>query len=276
MIPENEETVQMRLDAADIMGKLPQAVSHRIGNWTEESILREEKLKEFLAKYDRGASAVAQNERRLQLARREEQLSSSRTFNAPLMFRNADTEMLLALDIPDSYPDGISDDESFTLTTAPERRAVARCCWRVQPYTRAAGSGDPELVFGAKVYITLTGMTERPLYLTSETKSFTRITKVSKSQDAYASFHKDYRSVWQIEYPDPSIRPEMEGSRIDPGTAVILRHCQTGSALSSDSAYTIRNDFGMEHEVACHLNRDNGTRVELAQNRWHIVTQGNS
>lgn len=41
MVLETSETVEIRLHAADLLNKLPQAVPHRIGNWTEESVLRE-------------------------------------------------------------------------------------------------------------------------------------------------------------------------------------------------------------------------------------------
>ncbi|KAI8917130.1 hypothetical protein DFJ77DRAFT_547948 [Powellomyces hirtus] len=271
MIPQNEETNALRLQVADIINKLPQSVPHRIGNWTEESVLREEQLKDFLQKYERGVSSVAQNERRLRIARREEFLSGMCAYSAPLMLRNLHSDTLLALDVPPSFPDNVNEKDLYSMTTADEQRPVARCCWRMVPYDHGRHGNSGGLVYGAKVYIIMTGVLEQPMFLASDIKSFATIAKLSKHQAAYTTFERDYRSVWQIEYADPGMRPEMEGADLQANTPIILRHCKTGSCLSSDTAFTVRNDFGMEHEVACHTYKDHGSRVELDQNRWLVV-----
>lgn len=49
------------------------------------------------------------------------------------------------------------------------------------------------------------------MYLTSEPKSFASFAKISKGQPAFLTFRRDSRSLWQIDYPDPNLRPEMEG-----------------------------------------------------------------
>ncbi|KAJ3160616.1 hypothetical protein HDU86_000374 [Geranomyces michiganensis] len=255
MIPENEETVGLRLAAADIISRLPQSVPHRKGNWTEESVLRDEKLKEFLANYERGLSKSLQNEHKLAIARRKEFLTGTREFHVPLMLRNVFTEKLLSLDVPPEFPESVTDQDTYTLTTAPETRAVARSCWRVVPYDQS-GNSD-KLRYGTKVYVVMDGVLDRPMFLASDIKSFSTAAKVSKHQAAFTTFRRDYGSVWEIEYPDLAFQLEMEGSEV-----------LTGSCLSSDTAHIVRNDFGMENEVACHAYR--GTRDE---NKWMIEVE---
>ncbi|KAJ3172624.1 hypothetical protein HDU88_005954 [Geranomyces variabilis] len=270
MIPENEETVAIRLAAADIISRLPQSVAHRKGNWIEESVLRDERTKEFLDKYERGLSDSLQNERRLAIARRKEFLTGDHGFNVPLMLRNVMTETLLSLDVPSEFPDHVTDQDTYTLTTAPEPRAVARSCWRVIPYDQGGGNASNKIRYGAKVYIVMTGVLDRPMFLASDIKSFSTVAKVSKQQAAFTTFQRDYRSVWQIEYPDLAYQMELEDHEILANTPIILRHCKTGSCLSSDPAHIIRNNFGIETEVACHAYR--GTRDE---NKWLIQVEEN-
>jgi hypothetical protein len=48
--------------------RIPRKVSRRFGNWCEESILREEKLREFLGKVENGQVEFKRKESRIQIA----------------------------------------------------------------------------------------------------------------------------------------------------------------------------------------------------------------
>ncbi|TPX57296.1 hypothetical protein SpCBS45565_g08241 [Spizellomyces sp. 'palustris'] len=267
---ETAETVDIRLHAADLLEKLPHTVPHRTGNWTEESVLREEKMRAFLTNYEKGMSNVKKGERRAKTARKEQILSHKLVYDANIMLKNGHTQSHLSADIPDSFPDNITPSTTLALTTcATETSPTARSCFQLVKLDAHGNTGESVPRFGERFYMVVTSdLVDAPMYLTSEPKSFLYYAKLSKDQAVYLTFNRDYRSVWQFDFPDPNFRLEMEGQDVAPNTPVLIKHCNTGNYLSSDKKYGLRTDFGVEWEVACHTYKDYGTRLELDQNHW--------
>ncbi|KAI8816510.1 uncharacterized protein EV422DRAFT_286324 [Fimicolochytrium jonesii] len=275
------ETHALHSTAADILTHLsrsqPAGVPHRIGNWNEEAVLYHERMTEFVKKYQSGEAEVARLRRRVGGARREQILSQTHSYNAPLMLQNLSTKTVLSVDVPEQPTD------TYTLTTARETMPVVRCCWTFvlcddngnpiedrHEYAHAHGSS---IRYGDKVCILVEGLGDEPMYLKSaQTHLSTNISKYSKQQAVCVAAGRDYTAVWQLEHFELGERPEREGTGIDARHPVLIRHCLTGQCLASDGAYVVRNDFGLEYETTCHTYRHNGTRAELPQNAWFVRT----
>ncbi|KAI9093087.1 hypothetical protein DFS34DRAFT_631587 [Phlyctochytrium arcticum] len=284
---ETEQTHDIRIHASDLLAKLPRSVPHRNGNWIEESVIREEKLREFLELYEKGLTNVKKGERRVGVARKEQPLGKSVEFDTNLMIQNANTRTHLAVDIPDEFPDNITPETHFTLMTSHiETGPTARSCFKLQriPATDEmdkvcgdCGQEDNEWRgaprYGERFYLVINDvLVGSPMYVASEIKNFGNSSKLSKKQIAHLTFEASSGAEWEFEYTDPAFSMEMEGSAVEPQCPVLIKHCNTGTYLASDVAYGIKTDFGMEYEVMCHNYMDFGTRLKLDQNFWYLRT----
>ncbi|KAI8835331.1 hypothetical protein BC829DRAFT_62313 [Chytridium lagenaria] len=250
----------------------PPFVKHRVGNWCEESVLKESQLREFLDKSSRGLLKIERATLRLDTATQQVPLSSKLEYNANIMIKNISTKGFLSVDVPDNYPESIFETDVFSLTTSSETKtSTARTCFRLEPVDEYRIPGDTTIRYAQKFYIIASSaLVDKPMYLCSEAKSFVSFAKKSKNQQAFLSFKKDNRSVWQIIYEEPKLRLESEGTPIELNTPVVIQHCLTGSCLGSTQTdkTLIRNNFGVEWEVDCHSHRDFGTRKEQSPNHW--------
>ncbi|KAI9197505.1 uncharacterized protein BJ171DRAFT_221809 [Polychytrium aggregatum] len=258
---------------------LPTLVPHRIGNWCEEMVLKENQLREFLGKSTRNELICQRVERRIRGSRRPVKLSDVMEYDQNIMLKNLHTEGFLSIDVPDNYPDSVTNQDTFNLTTSlVEGVPVARNCFRFllkDEYRTGNPEEDKKLRYGQKFYLVLNReFVQGEMYLSSTLKTLSSFSKYGKQQPAYVSFHKSNAALWKIDCIDPNIRFEMEGQLIEPGSPVLITHCVTGQHLSSDPRHIVRNDFSVEWEAACHsyknLDAACRNRQELVQNHWVI------
>ncbi|KAJ3208292.1 hypothetical protein HDU67_006914 [Dinochytrium kinnereticum] len=143
----------------------PPFVKHRIGNWCEESVLKESQLKEFLDKSSKGLLKIERATLRLETATQKVvPLSPSLTFGANIMIKNVSTDGYLAVDVPDNYPESIYETDIFSLTTSTETKlATARTCFRLEPVDEYRIEGDEVMRYSQKFYIVAcSSLVERP------------------------------------------------------------------------------------------------------------------
>ncbi|KAJ3192991.1 hypothetical protein HK101_005609 [Irineochytrium annulatum] len=210
------------------------------------------KLLEFVDKSKRGLLGFEQANLRVQTATTKVDLSPRLEFGVNIMLLNLSTKGFLAVDVPDNYPAAVFDTDVFPLATTRETAfPCARTCFRLEPLEIYRVEGDVTPRYAQKFYLVASdALAEKPMYLGSEFKSFVSYAKRSKNQQAFLSFHKDKRSIWQFVYEEPKLRLESEGTPVEDN----------------------RNNFGVECEVDCHTHRDFGTRRELAHNHWVVKT----
>ncbi|KAJ3305889.1 hypothetical protein HDV03_000731 [Kappamyces sp. JEL0829] len=208
--------------------RIPQKVSRRLGNWCEESILREEKLREFLAKVESGQVEFKRKEKRIEIA------------NHPSTFTNG----YLAAVLPEQYPNVSKDEqiEVVTSSTQDPREGKARSCFVLERFEET-GAVDQHVRWGEKVYVSirLPGL-EMPLYLSSEPVNPSAHRLNSTQQHVFLSFQKCAKALWKFEWGNPEYRLEMDGRIIEPNVDGLLVHVQTGKPLSAamDATFVVK------------------------------------
>ncbi|KAJ3310518.1 hypothetical protein HDU76_003348 [Blyttiomyces sp. JEL0837] len=248
---------------------IPAEVTHRIGNWCEEAVLREQCLKDFAQKIQTGSLSTQKVQMKLITALQPVTLSNELRFGQNIMIKSVATSGHMVVDVPNNYPERILETDIFQLnTTENECPPTARSSFTLEPADSYSswGSVDDRPRYGQKFHIVVSDLlVEKPMYLCSETKTFVSYSRRSKEQQAFLSFHKDNRAVWQILFTDPHLQLEMEGEVVPVNTPVIIQHSLTGNYLGSEASLRsmIRNDFGVEWEVDCFTRK-----LEPLCNRW--------
>ncbi len=182
--------------------------------------------------------------------------------------------------MPEHFPT-LAPGEAVPVTTSRAEDPLLptlRAALRLTPYVNEVGHphhdvsfAGPEVRFGGKYHLSLhPDLTpgRPPLYLASLPKSPVHHALRSKTQLVHLAQERDYNAVWTLELADPEWRVEAEGGVAEPGLRVLVRHAATGSLLSSDARFLVRNDFAVEREVGCAVVTDPSTGVEVAQNHW--------
>jgi hypothetical protein len=67
--------------------RIPPKVTRRVGNWCEESVLRQEKLKAFMTKIETGEMAFKRRETRIKLVNEPRTLGKSMEFQKNVMIK---------------------------------------------------------------------------------------------------------------------------------------------------------------------------------------------
>jgi hypothetical protein len=67
--------------------RLPSKVFRRQGNWCEEKLLQEEKLREFLQKVQSGDAGFIKRDKRMRMATEPRELSSKLLFGSNIMIK---------------------------------------------------------------------------------------------------------------------------------------------------------------------------------------------
>ncbi|KAJ3280292.1 hypothetical protein HDU79_011839, partial [Rhizoclosmatium sp. JEL0117] len=232
-------------------GILSPEVTHRIGNWCEESVLREEQLKGFLEKLNAGTLLTQRHALKMQMALQPTgPLSKTFQFHQPCMIKNTGTNGYLSIDLPDTFPDNVTESDVFHVTTAEPVRdghgkivPTARSTMTLVPidaYERI-GLTDSTIRFGEKFHVQISGaLVEKPMYLCSVHKNISQQSRKLKNQPAYLSFKKNAFAEWQIMHPDTSIALEMEGKPVPVNTPFYIYHPLTGAGLRSESGARTR------------------------------------
>ncbi|KAI8927713.1 hypothetical protein BC831DRAFT_412608 [Entophlyctis helioformis] len=247
---------------------LPKKVSRRVGNWCEETVLREEKLREFLAKIESGDASFKRRDRRLELANMPTPLSRTLLFNENILIQSLHTRGFVAVDVPTHFPALVHEDILPATATSDVdfQNTKARTIFRLIRKTDLGPGFDTRPRWGEKFYIAVyLPEVPHPLFLASDLRT-PIVQNGIRRQRTYLTFTQDYNAVWQFEWLDKSLRMEMEGRVVQPFTPGLLMHSQTGNCLSTDTDAFVRNEFGVEWRLDCHSHRDNCTRLELEAN----------
>ncbi|KAJ3065780.1 hypothetical protein HDU98_010842 [Podochytrium sp. JEL0797] len=251
-------------------------VTHRIGNWCEESVLREEQLKSFLTKYNSGNLGMQRAQMKKMMALQQVPLATKFEFGQNVMIKNIGTEGYLSVDLPETYPDNVTESDIFHLTTSDGVKSVdgktiptARSTMKLVPIDAYSRIGLTDAVprYGERFYIVISdSLVEKPMYLCSVNKNISQSSRRLNNQPAYFSFKKGPSAEWQIIHPDTSISMELEGTPI--GTPAYLIHPLTLAGLGSEKGTRtmIRNDFGVEWDVD--LDKVRGSLTKFREAKW--------
>jgi hypothetical protein len=221
----------------------------RVGNWSEELELENARKTEYLHNKEKGLLVTQQKIKNTELVELIPTEDGYVHYGAIVMIKNAKTDGVLATDVNDRLRRvGVA----FAVTTAPAF-PVARSVFTIE----SLDAQNDVLQYGDKLYISTTPYLKdlgsarvAKLYVSSHIVTPDIYSKCSHFQEVCTTTEKDYSTTWQVIHYDPKLRLEYEGSPVEMGATVVIKHCQTGVNLGS-STIPYRNDFGLENEVFC-------------------------
>ncbi|KAJ8327187.1 hypothetical protein QVD99_004961 [Batrachochytrium dendrobatidis] len=251
---------------------VPGKVSRRVGNWCEESMLREEKLREFREKIEKGDMGFMKRQRRAEILDQPVALSSTLLFGENMTIKSMFSKGFLTVNTPECYPD-LSSKNALPATVSLKDQmdgldSKARMCFRLERKIDLGPGYDKQPRWGEHIYITIhLPQINAPLYLASKMRSMADF-KSAEKQQCYFSFDGDSNAVWKYEWSDAEYRMEMEGTIIEPGTVGVITHLHTGRQLYVDSSSVLRGDFGTEWNVNCEVYKQTPVRSVQNPNHW--------
>jgi len=274
-----------------MMGYKGYASKVKVGNWSEDVELETARLKDFLARKDRGELKCTKAEARFARALAGVDLRGRGDglvhFGDSVMLMNQTTNGCIAVDMEEQLA-GI--ETSFAATTTWYTEPCARNTFEVVPYT---GRGDAKdalweheddaLHYGQKFMLRCHGSLSDEgdvRLLQSKPKTPLCFARYSREHEVSVACKASWNSVWECVYLDPQYRMEMEGQPVSAGHAIAIIHCGTHQYLASDRV-TYRNDFGAEYELfgktyADIQKKQLGSRDQAMlaeQNRWCFINQ---
>lgn len=242
----------------------------KIGNWYEQRELEQIRLRDVLERKERGEFNMSNLSQRRQLNLKPvENVSTTpdgvvRLGDVCMMY-NLLTEGYLATNLSDK----------LTMTTTWIASPCARNTFQVVRYQDKndilpVAVPDDVLRYGQKIqFVSNPELAGGPYYVQSQRTSHSSYAKYSKHQELDMTAKSVWNTVWQVVFPDPQYRDEMEGAPVKIHVPVLLRHCNTNQYMATDKiAY--RNEFGSEWEASVHTHLD-GHKAEKTQNLFVFV-----
>jgi hypothetical protein len=244
----------------------------RNGNWFEEMVLEDEKLRDFLEKKERGQLTIQRI--RQNLGTVEMTRSSGVTqadvpsdgllhYGKMVRIRNCEHPCCVACDPGDAEN---PEEGLYSSTGTRQQEASARNVWilkRVeggQEFLPAPGAADDDIVrYGDKFLLTTTdAIGAQPWFLASTPLDWSHFSRVSHKQMVYVIREKSFKGMWQIDSVGRDTSFDMEGEPVRLGAQVFIKHSMSGSPLACHDAQVL-NDYGSEFELVA--SREPGKRM---------------
>ncbi|KAI9008166.1 hypothetical protein BC832DRAFT_620290 [Gaertneriomyces semiglobifer] len=264
------ETISITLTTDELLKKLSEFVPHRTGNWIEESVAREELLKEFLAQYENGTSKSVKCQNVLDIARKKQFLAPILSYNANILLTNVKTSGTLSTLIPIPLPRITSDTRLALTTSQVDVGPMTRTTFQIVRVSNEENeeNNDGVVRYGEKVMVmwSCEELFSESWYLTS-TPASPLLSPHTRLQSAYLSPRPSHLSHFELHHPSPDLRFEMIGEPIRTDTPVVLRHVHTGSYLSGEEK-VVRSVYGVEREVGCERCKREGGEGE--EGLWRV------
>ncbi|XP_054894340.1 cilia- and flagella-associated protein 161 [Poeciliopsis prolifica] len=252
----------------------------KIGNWVEDLVLKEDTIKEFLHKRERG-ELLSQ---KVDFLKQNilEPVNLSATVNGQVRF--GDVVMLVNVGGKDREHSALSINANVDNVIKTPTPSIKLPCGLsagkgIQPCIRTAFiitsvDGSPEgstLHFDQSFALRTTSGFAKGLYLTSDKPRFLKRAKKSGLQDVYLDDTLSVLSWWKISHFDPQERFESEGLPVPANEKVLVVHCMTNEGLAVLSEKLLWTDYGREYEVVAHTFLDTH-RAEQDVNFWILGT----
>jgi hypothetical protein len=255
----------------------------RNGNWFEEMVLEDEKLREFLEKKERGQLTIQRIRQNLGTVEmtgssgRGVTIDSSASdgflhYGQMVRLRNRELACYLACDPGDAEN---PEEGLYSSTGSRQQEASARNVWvllRVEdaaPFLPLPAGGAPDadrVRYGDKfVLSTTSAIGSQPFYLASTPLDWSHFSRVARKQLVFATQQKSSKCMWRIDSVGVDTSFDMEGEPVKIGAPVFVKHCSSGSPLAARDAQVL-NDYGSEYELVAA--REPGKRM-----MWQFITK---
>lgn len=227
----------------------------RVGNWWEEMVLEDEKMREFLEKKEMGTLTIQRIRQNLSNVNMPPP-PQSKYLHYDQMIRIVNQELgsYLACD-----PGDVENEEEkmYSVSGSRQPEPTARNVWVLTRYEKGNGflplptedEEDNVVHYGDEFYLQTTdAMGSEPYYLASYALDWAHFSRVSRKQLVYSTQEKSFRSIWRIESIGRDTAMDMDGEPVHLGDKIFIKHQSTGSPLACRDT-TILNDYGSEYEV---------------------------
>lgn len=261
----------------------------KIGNWNEDTYLKEEELADFLLRNANSDLGFHKTDALLKLSKAPSNVSvagdGNVVFGSQFMLINPTSNTALS-SLPSIHV-GVHEktDEKLMITASgmgendahmPAKRNV----FTIVPYVAETQAEGQPVCFADKFHIRCEHPTNpgAHLYLYSETPTVdapvSRITKqqVVSLKPTNGGLNA-YGTVWTIMLQDPNYRLESEQTPVPANVEICIKHSQSGQCLSCNyKAKKIVSEFGAESEVTAKTNMKR-EKVESEENHWVLAMQ---
>lgn len=278
----------------------------RIGNWNEDTILEEYRMKEYRLRKTQGQLSSFSQQKKFLLSQAPVPLTCARPdllvkYGDYLQLQHEQSSATLACDLWEETETGSGDymvSIAPTTTTNGNPPAMARNTFKLMPIDpdqmgQVVNYGDAfRLMCNESLRIDETNQVLKPMtYLTSRLKSERLASPISGHQLVCASSACDASTIWRAAKASVggSERYLATGTPLFSQEPLSLLHQMTGQALHGDSRVSLATDFGLELEICCFSSRTPGkchnlqseregsrtidslSRSALSQNTWRVI-----
>ena len=249
----------------------------RNGNWFEEMVLEDEKMREFLEKKERGQLTIQRIRQNISAVDMSPAATDAPSdgylhYGMKVRVQNCEFQCFLACD-----PGDIENEEEglFASSGSRQQEPSARNVWVLQKLDEddeflplpVSDDAPPDVVrYGDKFALTTTeAMGGQPFYISSVATDWAHFSRGSRKQPVYSTQQKSFKCMWRIDSVGRDTSFDMDGEPVQLGQPVFVKHCQTGSPLAARDTQ-IFNDYGSEYELVAA--REPGRRMV-----WRFVTK---
>ncbi|OWZ24564.1 hypothetical protein PHMEG_000388 [Phytophthora megakarya] len=277
----------MQFTPQQLVGAGRYAPTTRIGNWNEDLMLEEARMKEFTLRKTQGSLLATHTLKSAflnQKAPRSFDPEGHVHFNQAVALGHLESDALLACNVFEETP-SIGSDE-FLITAISSNSAVSRNTFRLvspQAWKSAVARGEGfsfdtpgELLRYDEPFLIMCNealladdksvLLKSPLFLKSGLKTDKSMSPISYKQRVWMSAEADSGALWICAKADlaGTERFLAAGQQVLSGDRIAVVHKMTGQALLASSGNKQPTDFGVELEVTTHSTRGTGKRHHLA------------
>ncbi|KAG3015945.1 hypothetical protein JG687_00006277 [Phytophthora cactorum] len=284
----------MQFTPQQLVGAGRYAPITRIGNWNEDLMLEEARMKEFTLRKAQGSLLATHTLKAAflnQKAPRSFDPEGRIRFNQAVALGHLESDALLACNIFEETP-SIGSDE-YLVTAMSSNAPVSRNTFRLvspQTWKVAVARGgfdldapgeplrydEPFLIMCNEALLVddKSVLLKSPLFLKSGLKTERSMSPITYKQRVWLSTEADSGALWICAKADLAGTQKLlaAGQQIEAGDRIAIVHKMTGQALFASSGSKQPTDFGVELEVCSHSVRGTGKRHHLAAETEGIRT----
>jgi hypothetical protein len=254
-----------------------------LGNWQEELAYEADRKNLHLTRREMGTLISQQIIMKIKQHTSPCQLGAIDSdgflrFGVPVSLKSVETCCFLSVDMDDKYlgPNGWK-----VVGSTGNGYSQLRNSWVMVPVPSEDDAywqqrGEADIVhYGQKFLISsVSELADPPIFLTSEMKSPSSVSRITSNQEVYFSSNGGLGSYWVVEFGNPEYREDVEGQPAKAESVFIIKHAATNNFLASFSKKFV-NDFGVENEICCSRVQEYASKAgkapEQKSNFWTFV-----
>lgn len=235
-----------------LMGHLSFSQQTLVGNWREDRVATETRLKDYVAKRDRGRLALSATSARLMPQLAPVELVAADPEGPPhygdiVLIRSLHNDGVLAFSMSEK-PVGLEGDHAFVSCAPAEAGGVARTAFRLLSFTGKQGP----VCYDDRIVLATAGGLHDDEVLACLTSQMPGQGSQSSDQRVTLRVCEDgvptYASVFTLLPARMDARLGLLRHPVDASEPIVLVHCQSGKRVAGTHE-RIRTAFGVEHVV---------------------------